>query len=120
MTTVTARLPLHDEHIPKDGKLPDLAGLPVRVNYEGAPIGKVIACKEQGDGTVIATLELDLPERYLGDVNYGLDARAKIKHRKFRRDLVETITRVDGVGVWAEGERPTTRFPHTPENVGRW
>lgn len=110
MTRVKVRLPLHDEHIPHDKQMPDLTGLPVRVNYEGDPIGRVIGCEDQGDGTALAELEVELPPHLLKDVCYGLDGRVAMRVVDGEQ-LVESL-RAHGVGVWAPGDRPTDGFPH--------
>ena len=107
---VKARLPHVDDHIPRDRKLPSGVGLPVRINYEGAPVGRVTGWEDHGDGTV--TAELEIPSALLGEpagISFGIDALAQMR-RDRDRVVVDEISTLKGIGVWPTGSRGETAY----------
>lgn len=108
---VKARLQHVDEHIPRDGKLPDGKGLPVRANFDGEPIGKVVGWVDRGDGTVEATLELpaELVSALGSDLAAGLDCTAMYRFED-EGVVVDQIVQISQVGIWQDGERPNSLY----------
>lgn len=109
------RFPHNDENIPEDKQLPDGLGLPVRVHYEGEPVGRVVGWEAHGDGT--ATADIEIPD-VLNDgtpLQFGLDGRARVRRQEDGQLVVESIPKLAGVGVWPEGTRPSEQFSDFPE-----
>ena len=106
---VRQRLPLRPESVPTSGLLPDGRGLAVRVDYEGAPVGRVVGWEDLGDNTALATIELEWPMTAVAvsSLEFGLDAIVRESGSGADRRVVE-ITRLRGVGVFAARPHSTS------------
>lgn len=108
------RLPRIQEHIPTDGKIPNGLGLYVRAHYEGDPVGTVVGWDDQGDGTAVATVQLE-DDFDQGELAFGLDAAVQ-GHWGGEEEVVTHIAHLKGIGVWPATEKPPTLItPPDPE-----
>lgn len=106
---VQVTLPLKPEHIPLDKKLPDAMGVPVRANYSpDAQIGTVTKWEDNGDGTALATLDIE-EEFFYTDVTYGLDAHIKSSFEDGKH-IVHSMVKIKAIGVWSSGYRTDSDY----------